>query len=206
MVRDFVLGEEFFSSLTALDAEIAEQVAMGGCRRCGGPLHRANYQRKPRGGQLGAAGEVFSLRHSLCCGAEGCRRRTLPPSLRFLGRRVYVEAVVVLATMVSQLVSTLREAVALTGVPEWTLRRWRTWWQGTFVQSPAWAVLRARFRPPPPVDSQLPQSLFVRLGDELARQGGEPSDTEGICRLVAHLLASERARLLGEFLSRPPSQ
>ena len=42
--------------------------------------------RKPHGGPADLS-ETFSLRHSLCCGREGCRRRTLPPSVLFLGRR-----------------------------------------------------------------------------------------------------------------------
>jgi hypothetical protein len=69
MVPCFGLGEEFFASLTEADAGIARQVAVGGCPWCGGPLHQANYHRKPRGGLLCLAGEAFSIRHSLCCGA-----------------------------------------------------------------------------------------------------------------------------------------
>jgi len=188
MVLDLVLDEEFFASLTRLDAEIARQVALGGCRRCGGRLHQANYQRKPRGGLLAEAGEAFTIRHSLCCGAEGCRRRSLPPSLRFLGRRVYLEVVVLLACMVAQLVSTIREACAATGVPSWTLRRWRRWWRETFVHTPQWAELRARFAPPPPAEADLPRSLVVRIEAELRRRG--PPPIAEVCRLLARLLAT----------------
>lgn len=46
----------------ALDAEIAARVAAAGCPHCGGALHRANYERKPRGAAFGAAGEAFELR------------------------------------------------------------------------------------------------------------------------------------------------
>jgi len=188
MVHGFWLGEEFFASLTEVDAQMARAVAARGCRWCGGALHRADYQRKPRGGLLAEAGEAFTRRHSLCCAVEGCRRRTLPPSLRFLGRRVYVEAVVVLASMVVQLVSTIREACIATGVPGWTLRRWSAWWRGAFVQSPTWALLRARLSPPPPTEADLPRSLFVRLSDEVQRRRGPPAASE-VCRLLAQLLA-----------------
>jgi len=188
MVLDLVLDEEFFASLTELDAEIARQVAAGGCRWCGGPLHRANYQRKPRGGLLAEAGEAFTIRHSLCCGAEGCRRRSLPPSLRFLGRRVYLEVVVLLACMMTQLATTIREACVATGVPSWTLRRWRAWWPEVFVQSATWAELRARFAPPPPDDAGLPRSLVLRIEEDLRRRGPPPAIGD-ICRLVARLLA-----------------
>lgn len=187
MMLDFVLCEEFFSSLTDVDAAIARRVAAAGCRLCGGPLHQANYDRKPRGGVPGAAGETFVLRHSLCCGRQGCRRRALPPSLRFLGRRVYLGVVVVVASVWSQLTSTVWDACDLTGVPSWTLRRWGAWWRGTFVESPIWAVLRARFRPPPPAEADLPRSLVVRIGDELSSHG--PPGLCEMCRFVAELMA-----------------
>lgn len=191
MVRDYVLDEEFFSSLMELDAEIARRVAAEGCPRCGGPLHQANYERKPRGGLMAKAGEAFSIRHSLCCGAQGCRRRLLPPSLRFLGRRVYLEVVVLLASMVMQMVATRRKTRAETGVPEWTLRRWGSWWREAFVQSRTWADLRARFAPPPPEATDLPRSLVVRIEEEIGRRA-PPSPSRlrcEVCRFVARLLA-----------------
>jgi hypothetical protein len=187
MVPCFGLGEEFFASLTELDAEMARQVAAAGCRWCGGPLHQANYHRKPRGGLFAVAGEAFTMRHSLCCGAEGCRRRTLPPSLRFLGRRVYLEVVVVLASLLRQL-SALADACATTGVPGWTLRRWSAWWRGAFPRSRSWAELRARFRPPPPRETDLPRSLVARLDEDLRTRGIAPSLGE-VCQFVARLLA-----------------
>jgi hypothetical protein len=70
MLHELGLDEEFFSSLTALDAEIARRVAVEGCPRCGGPLHIANYPRKPLGGMMAAAAEAFTIRHSLCCGKD----------------------------------------------------------------------------------------------------------------------------------------
>ena len=188
MLHDLRLGEEFFAKLTGFDAEIARRVAAEGCRHCGGPLHRADYERKPRGARLAAGAEAFTVRHSLCCGREGCRKRALPPSLRFLGRRVYVEAVVLLASLVAQLTAALRDARALTGVPGRTLRRWGAWWRNTFPQCSTWLELRARFRPPPPDETVLPASLLVRLGAELA--DGQRSVSVGeICALASRLLA-----------------
>jgi hypothetical protein len=188
MVPDLRLNLECFERLMAWDEELARQVAAARCPHCGGPLHRANYQRKPRGGLLAEAGEAFRLRHSLCCGREGCRKRSLPPSLRFLGRRVYLETVVLLATMVVQLVAALRDACAHTGVPRRTLRRWQAWWQEVFPSSRAWVEAAARFAPPPPDDSELPQSLVSRLGNELT-VGDAPADLVDVCVLAARLLA-----------------
>lgn len=189
MLPDLRLNEECFRGLMAWDEELARQVAAARCAHCGGPLHQANYQRKPRGGLIAEAGEAFRLRYSLCCGWEGCRRRSLPPSLRFLGRRVYLEAVVLLATMVVQLVAALKDASEQTGVPRRTLRRWQAWWQLVFPTSHTWVEAVARFAPPPPDDSQLPRSLMARLDTELST-GDAAADLGDVCLLAARLLAS----------------
>jgi hypothetical protein len=162
MSHESVLGEEWFASLEEFDRQIAEAVAAEGCRHCGGPLHQGNYERKPRGGNIAGAGEAFRLRHSLCCGREGCRKRALPPSLRFLGRRVYLEAVVLLASALALALKTLRMTSEVTGVPTRTLRRWYGWWTGAFPSSAVWTQLRARFVPPPPDESELPRSMLER--------------------------------------------
>jgi hypothetical protein len=189
MVHDLRLGEEFFSHLFAADAEIARRVAAAGCPWCGGPLHQAHYKRKPRGGAFAAAGEAFALRHSLCCGREGCRRRTLPPSLRFFGRRVYLEAVVLLAGAVVQLAAvTLRAMATATGVPGRTLRRWGMWWRNALPRSSTWVLLRARFRPPPPDEAQLPCSLVARLRRDLDGEHEVPTASR-VCLAAARCLA-----------------
>lgn len=188
MLHDLRLGEEFFAMLWAADAEIAVRVAAAGCPHCGGPLYQANYERKPRGAGIAVAGEAFTLRHSLCCGRDGCRRRATPPSLRFLGRRVYLEAVVLLASVMAQFVAALRDVRALTRVPGRTLRRWGAWWRSAFPQSSTWFELRARFRPPPPDEAALPASLLVRLGADLD-QGELPLSLGDVCQLAARLLA-----------------
>ena len=74
------LGIEFFEGLVAIDEAIVRQAAEAPCPDCGGPLHRSDHARKPRGGLLAAAGEAFTRRFNLCCGREGaatepCRRR-----------------------------------------------------------------------------------------------------------------------------------
>jgi hypothetical protein len=161
------LAREFFAKLAEVDEEIARQVAAARCRYCGGPLHQGNYRRKPRGAEVAGVGEAFKVRHSLCCGRRGCRRRALPPSLRFLGRRVYLEAVVLIATALTLVMPGLRQVSGETGVPVRTLRRWQTWWTTTFPRLSTWTVLRARFAPPPPEETGLPKSLLDRFAASL---------------------------------------
>ena len=181
------LVREFFARLEKLDEMIAAKVAAGRCRHCDGPLHQGNYQRKPRGGIVATAGEAFTRRHSLCCGRRGCRKRALPPSLRFLGRRVYLEVVVVLASVMVQVMATASAATAASGVLLRTLRWWGGWWREVFPKLPMWSELRARFVPPPPDEAQLPRSLVARLGG-----GGQRPDDggEGLANAEALLLSA----------------
>lgn len=191
MLHELVLGGEFFARLAVFDQQIAREVARCGCPYCAGPLHQANYKRKPRGGLLGEIGEQLMLRHSLSCGRPGCRRRVLPPSLRFLGRRVYLEAVVLLASLYAQLLTTLRAASAATGVPRWTLQRWGRFWREVFPRLPLWTELRALFVPPPPDETALPRSLLERLAADLGLgwvTGGQV-EGEDVLRLAARCLA-----------------
>jgi len=173
MLNDLEAKREDFAALVELDLRIARAVAAERCPRCGGPLHQSNYDRKPRGGAIASAGEAFTLRHSLCCGREGCRKRMLPPSLRFLGRRVYLEIVVVMASVCAQVAGSLRKTREATQVPEWTLRRWSAWWTHVLPQESWWAVLRARLVPPALDEAALPRSLVEKLATEASGEGRE---------------------------------
>lgn len=144
MFGEIELGSEFFEKLVAIDAEITARVAAAGCRFCGGPLHRGDYGRKPRGGAIAVAAEAFARRFSLCCGREGCRRRATPPSVRFLGRRVYVGAVVVLASVIALATMIAAAAERTAGVPARTFRRWLRWWRGPFGETPVFVDVAAR--------------------------------------------------------------
>ena len=163
------LAVKFFSRLEDFDQRIASAVAAARCQHCDGPLHRSDYERKPRGGLWGVAGESSTRRHSLCCGWAGCRKRALPPSLRFLGRRVYLEVVVVLACVWAQVVANTRATVEGTGVPARTLKRWGTWWREIFPSTRTRLEMDARFVPPPPDVTLLPRSLVERVERDLAQ-------------------------------------
>ena len=123
---------------------MTRRVAAEGCPVCDGPLHRGDYDRKPRGALIAPAGEAFVRRFSLCCGREGCRKRATPPSVRFLGRRVYLGAVVIVASMVAQALRAAGEIRRRTGVPARTTRRWLGWWQGPFLGTEVFVTICAR--------------------------------------------------------------
>lgn len=147
MWHDVVLDREFFAALLAIDAEVAVRIQKAGCRRCEGPLWVGHYERKPRGGRIAEAGatELFSQRFSWCCGREGCRKRSTPPSVRFLGRKVYLEGAILIACtlvpLIEQTAAAMREA---TGIAARSIRRWLAWWQSVFVASSLFTQLRAR--------------------------------------------------------------
>lgn len=133
--------------LGKVDFDLSEKVRLGGCLVCQlGKLHSAKYKRKPRSG--GKKCEEIS-RHSFCCDQDGCRKRHTPPSIRFLGRRIYYGVVVVLVSaahhgLTPERMRVLREAL---GIDRRTLERWRQWWLETFVQSSFWKLAKARFMP-----------------------------------------------------------
>jgi hypothetical protein len=151
--------------LVMADRELAAEARARGCA-CGGVLHSARYRRKPRGGPPQEVRAEYRWRESLCCAREGCRKRTTPPSLRFLGRRVYLAAVVVLASALTGGV-TVRRAErmrALVGVSLRTLQRWRAWWLQTFPATAFWRAARGLLLPP--VHPQrLPAALLERFGE-----------------------------------------
>lgn len=162
MVPVCVVGDKILQKLVEIDEATCKRVAEAGCPWCEGPLHRSDYPRKPRGGLLAAGGEEFCWRLSLCCGREGCRRRATPPSVRFLGRRVYLGAAVILASIASQALAAAREVKRVTGIPARTVGRWRLWWQTQFVESRLFEKERGRFIPPL-VLADLPAALIERF-------------------------------------------
>ena len=141
--QNHLADQDLFQLQEKVDTDLTEEARSKGCPLCGGKLHRSDYDRKPRGGPQ------WEVRFSLCCAREGCRRRQTPPSVRFLGRRVYAGLVVVLVSaMVHGLkperVKLLRKAL---GIDRRTLERWRQWWLVAFLESSFWRAACARFMP-----------------------------------------------------------
>lgn len=157
----------FLQSLVVIDDGIADVVRRAGCIRCDGRLYRADYPRKPRGLPDGAE-EAYSTRRSLCCGS--CRKRTTPPSVRFLGRKVYAGWLVFVATIRWVLAAGLVAGSRIEGVPRRTVRRWRHWWTAVFPTLPFWLEAQGLFMPPPPDPSALPVSLTDRFEGEATQR------------------------------------
>lgn len=152
----------FYVLLLKFDGDLAEIARASGCS-CGGVLHSARYVRKPRG-WLAAQPDGYDRRHSFCCAENGCRKRTTPASVRFLGRKVYLGAIVALVTALrhganARRASELRRAI---GASRRTLARWRTWWLEIFTATPFWRVARALWVPAVS-EAALPASLLERF-------------------------------------------
>jgi hypothetical protein len=135
----------FWDFLFGVDKDLARTARQEGCS-CGGRLHCANYPRKPSGG-CGNLPESYRYRLSFCCERDGCRKRTTPPSVRFLGRKVYLGAVVVLVAAMRHGSSPrrVRELTQLFGADRRTIARWSVFWREHFPQTPFWKVARGRF-------------------------------------------------------------
>jgi hypothetical protein len=164
----------FHELLLAYDGDLADSHRASGCA-CGGVLHSAKYPRKPRGLPLvlrRTLGPEHRKRFSFCCAIDGCRSRATPPSLRFLGRKVYYAVIVVLAAIMWHGITEarLRRLSGVIVIDRGTLKRWQTWWRRAFVATPFWRMARAQFMPP--VDEALvPAALLERFaGNNLAER------------------------------------
>ena len=138
-----VIEQELFSILWLTDVEAAARVQAAKCPHCGAVLHRADYPRKPRGAEN--LPSQWNRRLSFCC-AE-CRRRMTPKSVRFLGRKVYLGAVVLAACVLREQGEKLERVAGRLNLKISTLRRWVAWWRRV-TGTEWWAVARARLAPP----------------------------------------------------------
>ena len=127
--------------LEQVDRDFAAEAQSRGCEHCGAVLHRGDYSRKPRGGPS------WDRRYSFCCSRDGCRKRATPPSVRFLGRKVYAGIVVVLVSAMMHGPSDrrLKRLQRELPVDRRTLKRWLQWWTQIFVQHAFWKAERGRF-------------------------------------------------------------
>ena len=147
MYHDLPRTARLWSFLFAVDRDLAKKTRTNACS-CGGRLHSANYLRKPRGTPARLP-EAQCIRLSFCCDRDGCRKRLTPPSVRFLGPKVYLGIIVILVSAMRQGPSPrrVRELSTRFGADERTIARWQVFWREHFPQTPFWKRERARLVP-----------------------------------------------------------
>lgn len=200
MCQKILQSATLYELLLRFDRDLAAEARAARCRRtgrdgraCGGRLDSGHYERKPRGGppipeRLRKSDPDHSRRLSFCC--DECRRRNTPASVRFLGRRFYLAATVVLVSALRDGLSPRRVARLheLYEVSRATLERWRAWWLEAFAETDLWRAFRGRFARP--VDEgDLPRALLARFGGLGARGG-----LVATLRFLAPLGASDHVR------------
>ena len=170
MYQAILADDEFHEQLLVFDRDLAASARTARCWLCGGALHSASYDRKPRGGPVGL-GQEYVERFSFCCAVDGCRTRATPPSLRFLGRHVYLATVVTLisAMQLGITPSRLARLSVVPGLDRRTLARWRAWWRSAFTDSPFAPVAMAAVVPPIDITA-LPASLLDRFAGGVREQ------------------------------------
>ena len=164
MLIDLLRTVTLYRLLHLIDQDLATAQKQQRCPHCSGPLHDAHYMRKPRGGPAKLPDE-YSVRLSLCCGREGCRRRCLPPSCLFMGRRVYWSSVVLIVVTLRQQRTcgfSARKVKKLFGITHQTLLRWMAYFRDEFPRSRDWRSIRG-WVSAQVVNDALPSSLIVHF-------------------------------------------
>jgi hypothetical protein len=194
MYHDLFRDASFWSFLFAVDQDLAATTRRQGCS-CGGRLHCANYPRKPRG-VADNLPEGYGYRLSFCCDRDGCRKRATSPSVRFLGRKVYLAAIVVLVAAMRQGPSPrrVRELTELFGADRRTIARWRVFWREYFPQTPFWKLARARFARQL-VASELPRVLL----DAFIHREDSREDWERLLRFLLPITITRGLGITGIF-------
>lgn len=129
-----------YEGLRRIDEDLAAEAQSRGCPYCGGILDRSPWLRKPRGCEVP---EKACWRLGLCC--RSCRRRVLPLSTLFWGRKVYWGAVVLVCVVMRQrrlegwAASALRKTF---GMSSETLERWMALFAAEVPVSSVWRRLR----------------------------------------------------------------
>ncbi len=171
MCHEFMNDPRFYSFQLQIDRDIANQVRQNHCFYCGSALHSADYPRKPRGPRK-LITENYKLRFSFCCAKDGCRRRNTPPSIRFLGPKVYLGFVIILVTALEHGLSNKRRQYLMEqlDISPQTFYRWKKWWIETFANSSCWQERRGHFIPPLDVQ-QFPGAILGKLtGHDLVQR------------------------------------
>ena len=168
MLSELLQKVSLFRLLYRIDLDLANQQRQSGCPYCGGRLDRAGYERKPRGGPPNIP-EQYLIRHSLCCSQPGCRRRSLPPSCLFMGRRVYWGCVVVVVMALRQNragSASIGKLQRMFAIGRKTICRWIAYFRDEFPATACWQSLRGRVSARVP-STRLPGALLEYFVEHL---------------------------------------
>lgn len=145
MLPELLKKQTIYHILYQIDQDLAQQCRQSGCDYCGGPLHQANYPRQPWGAPKNTPDEE-KIRQSLCCGNEGCRKRKLPPSCLYFGRKKYWSAIilVVMALQQNRNSHSAAKVMRMFNISYPTILRWRQWFRNEFPTSDQWKKIRGR--------------------------------------------------------------
>lgn len=130
---------KFLLFVSKIDIEFAEQSRSNGCPYCGGTLHFARYTRTNKDVNVEQL-ENLNKFHSLCCSAEGCRKRVRPLSIRYAGRSPFSVALFLFAELLrsggsDRRVNALYKEL---NISKRTLRRWLVLWNNVYSKSVWW--------------------------------------------------------------------
>lgn len=149
-MRNSVLDDpRFYPFLCKVDTDLATAIQAAGCPLCGAVVHSARYPRRILGTAMRPQ-VSHDYRASFCCSRDGCRHRVTPPSVRFLGRKRFLSAVVLLVSAARygarpRLAQALQRAY---GVSRSTLARWQRWWRETAPKTASWMIVKTQVMPP----------------------------------------------------------
>jgi hypothetical protein len=196
LYRDLLADASFHKRLRTFDEELGHAARAEGCLRCSGVLHSARFPRKPRGRPAGL-GVEDERRISFCCAVDGCRKRRTPASVRFLGSKLYLAAVVVLVAVLrhGMTVPRIQRLSELAGIDRRTIERWRVWWRKVVPATAFWRNARAAFMPPLD-EARLPDALIERFTvmPEACFQHDAPDRLIALLRFLAPLTGGARMR------------
>lgn len=161
MLPELLQKAKLYQLLFLIDCHFSKTVKKQGCPFCNGVLHQADYFRKPRG-PFKDLPEEYQKRHSLCCSCENCRKRSLPPSCRFMERRVYFWPVILIVMALRQNKKDSYSAgqlVRLFKISRNTLKRWFQFFKDCFPLLPQWQRVRG-FIPTSIDNNEIPGRLL----------------------------------------------
>lgn len=129
--------------------------------------------------------EEYAVRFSLCCGNEGCRKRVLPRSVLFDGRKVYWRAVILVTILLREQRAsgfTMTRLSREFGVDVKTIRRWQAEYRQAFW-SGRYKRIRGRFATGLDAGAEVSGwfSFFVTQNDS----------TNGVVRLLTFIAENE---------------